>query len=213
MWGIPHRGSGGAYVQRFIPTYVGHTFHTQKSSNSARGSSPHTWGIQLLGIRLFRGKRFIPTYVGHTQQPVLPELLQPVHPHIRGAYGTSSNTQALPVWFIPTYVGHTKCFIYLKVYKSVHPHIRGAYRGQDIHDDAGFGSSPHTWGIRNLNIAHHGSFRFIPTYVGHTSPVRCRKPAGAVHPHIRGAYVRSSSTRVLNFGSSPPTWGIPPRVR
>ena len=150
MWGIPHRGSGGAYVQRFIPTYAGHTPYNMTNkwaalccplalfdlalnqrldiashchaprlgqclqlalhllahatldscivqySPPARqilhaisfcGSSPHTWGILFCGHLLRGFARFIPTYVGHTNVDASFWHGEPVHPHIRGAYG------------------------------------------------------------------------------------------------------------------------------
>ena len=228
MWGIPHRGSGGAYVQRFIPTYVGHTFHTQKSSNSARGSSPHTWGIQLLGIRLFRGKRFIPTYVGHTKSEYSTSWQLPVHPHLRGAYltgtlqktgggGSSPHTwgirpklihQGIKFRFIPTYVGHTTPRSLIRASNAVHPHLRGAYHRPGQRPTVQRGSSPPTWGIQLC--AGHGiaADRFIPTYVGHTATTSQKSRFVTVHPHLRGAYPNSRMVCPPADGSSPPTWGI-----
>ena len=134
---------------RFIPTYVGHTiFLTGKlpaipvhphirgayplrwmRSPSARGSSPHTWGIRSW-VRSMATKPL-------------------VHPHIRGAYfvggnvvqpqgGSSPHTWGIPVQvvrrfygvrFIPTYVGHTIAGLPFPIPDAVHPHIRGAYTG------------------------------------------------------------------------------------
>ena len=105
-WGIRLTWRREQKLFRFIPTYVGHT----KAGDSLAkryavhphirgaygdpspaccwlvGSSPHTWGIQVLFHGLSLQLRFIPTYVGHTSfcGPVTPGY--PVHPHIRGAY-------------------------------------------------------------------------------------------------------------------------------
>ena len=134
------------------------------------GSSPHTWGIQLLGIRLFRGKRFIPTYVGHTFHVRWHVHSLPVHPHIRGAYagadrdrvqrrGSSPHTWGIrrpgrcrgrQFRFIPTYVGHTWASSASTQGLSVHPHLRGAYVGRIHFHQLQVGSSPPTWGIRRI---------------------------------------------------------------
>ena len=154
-------------LNRFIPTYVGHTLskhwpfitltvhpHIRGAycpvpwaDVAALGSSPHTWGIR----RPAPGR----------------DDLRPVHPHIRGAYrsrsvkshsgfGSSPHTWGIrsilrirpPTGrFIPTYVGHTpKCEVCPNG-DSVHPHIRGAYKVRPTCNLSVYGSSPHTWGI------------------------------------------------------------------
>ena len=95
---------------RFIPTYVGHTssqvsqfpnqsvhphirgayFINKFSQNILIGSSPHTWGIQVRAGNALDAHRFIPTYVGHTPRNFPHRVWQAVHPHIRGAYQTST---------------------------------------------------------------------------------------------------------------------------
>ena len=113
--------------------------------------------------------------------------------------------------FIPTYVGHTSCEDIVEAVKPVHPHIRGAYRFNPVLSLNRRGSSPHTWGIRIGQNARDLSNRFIPTYVGHTSMIPRPFPTLAVHPHIRGAYVRRAGSGAVQRGSSPHTWGIPPQ--
>ena len=51
-------------------------------------------------------------------------------------------------------------------------------------------------------------WRFIPTYVGHTTSGNQPMKLAPVHPHIRGAYPPQSNTKYINNGSSPHTWGI-----
>ena len=85
-WGI-HSGLiffGG--MQRFIPTYVGHTLGSYSLSFLAIGSSPHTWGILYPSRLSSAAMRFIPTYVGHTIRHPAEGITHSVHPHIRGAY-------------------------------------------------------------------------------------------------------------------------------
>ena len=93
---------------------------------------------------------------------------------------------------------------------SVHPHIRGAYKITSDTPEIGYGSSPHTWGIRILTHVLQALARFIPTYVGHTGLAGLLMPNLSVHPHIRGAYSNQLTAQQRAAGSSPHTWGILP---
>ena len=106
-WGIPIGEGFSQGIQRFIPTYVGHTHGMQcptspgtvhphirgayerirTKSSVSNGSSPHTWGI--------RSRKCAPS-----QKPTGSS------PHTWGILLSSS---ILSAWarFIPTYVGHT----------------------------------------------------------------------------------------------------------
>ena len=90
----------------------------------------------------------------------------------------------------------------------VHPHIRGAYKTWVSMLMQSPGSSPHTWGIHYSTGCYNFQQRFIPTYVGHTAPILPLSGCGAVHPHIRGAYVDREPGLPYRGGSSPHTWGI-----
>ena len=201
-------------------------------SSPKPGSSPHTWGIQELGGADQDRLRFIPTYVGHTMLGQIVNHILTVHPHIRGAYsllrchssggfGSSPHTWGIlsgdgvrhvPRRFIPTYVGHTGVADTPKPTPTVHPHIRGAYSGVVREAFGCRGSSPHTWGIQVRQVFQCQTFRFIPTYVGHTYSLILRLRSQAVHPHIRGAYRRFWQGHPVGHGSSPHTWGIPSRA-
>ena len=172
------------------------------------GSSPHTWGIPLLGLRMLLPDRFIPTHVGHTQDRAGMSTPRSVHPHLRGAY-----------------VVHIR---QLFRRDGSSPHTWGI-RPNHGNPTSTPGSSPHTWGIRiaclncgytftvhphirgvydHLDLGIVGPARFIPTYVGYT-PDRPHHPAGVpVHPHIRGAYGVAQGMAIMRGGSSPHTWGI-----
>ena len=227
-WGIPadelpgtvqalvHPHIRGAYgvAERVQPTQSVHphirgAYRFWASECSCRiGSSPHTWGIHRIEPECQLQDRFIPTYVGHSGGGVATVSYSSVHPHIRGAYLTTSTLALSPsgssphTWgillqftptqssprFIPTYVGHTKNCFTMQQTPPVHPHIRGAY----------------------LSLCFQAAHivRFIPTYVGHTS-WRCSTGyPRAVHPHIRGAYSPHHGGQVTHHGSSPHTWGI-----
>ncbi len=148
-WGIPVPGGLVSRVQRFIPTYVG---HTAKSARRWQASAvhPHIRGAYTVNQQKpILLDWFIPTYVGHTRSVVGGISRETVHPHIRGAYrfisallafllGSSPHTWGIRFRnyqtsprsrFIPTYVGHTVVVVPAGTPITVHPHIRGAYTG------------------------------------------------------------------------------------
>ena len=91
---------------------------------------------------------------------------------------------------------------------AVHPHLRGAYHFNLSAGIRYFGSSPPTWGIRVWKSGSSSKYRFIPTYVGHTSGPAGFVTVRRVHPHLRGAYTKARQKELDYDGSSPPTWGI-----
>ena len=207
-WGIHNVHQVYQVQRRFIPTYVGHTAPARADRN--------------------RSGRFIPTYVGHTEGDDAKPAGYTVHPHIRGAYfsstdsgflccGSSPHTWGILLimtsavmrwWFIPTYVGHTRVREYFNSFKTVHPHIRGAYPLCIFASTILSGSSPHTWGILLDSRSPWSAGRFIPTYVGHTrSFVHCNEIVRFIPTYVGHTDVLALGP-VAGHGSSPHTWGI-----
>ena len=124
--------------------------------------------------------------------------------------GHTLDPTLIPIWirFIPTHVGHTIPSGIGIPPHPVHPHIRGAYQHPPPAATWQFGSSPHTWGILSSTGGLSSAPRFIPTYVGHTSPGVPKIHVTPVHPHIRGAYRCGRCPKTNSIGSSPHTWGI-----
>ena len=105
-WGIPDVVVLVGIRGRFIPTCVGNTatllqhrrlrsVHPHMRGEyscsagglcGSYGSSPHAWGIRLLGRAGQRRYRFIPTCVGNTQTAFQLRGGSSVHPHMRGEY-------------------------------------------------------------------------------------------------------------------------------
>ena len=213
---------------RFIPTCVGHTLTAISASMDLTvhphmrgaycstngflrlltGSSPHAWGIPCHRLTELPLVRFIPTCVGHTNGFLSFISVEPVHPHMRGAYLHKQPDIAVTIgssphaWgilhrcnnripcnrFIPTCVGHTHATLNQVLTM--------------------FGSSPHAWGIRPYCLERQHILRFIPTCVGHTFLSICQPDAVTVHPHMRGAYELICSPALICCGSSPHAWGI-----
>ena len=192
------------------------------------GSSPHAWGI-LPGRIAFRlPGRFIPTCVGNTFQLDRLPARPPVHPHMRGEYHTTAEAwggedgSSPHAWgirgrfptswpfprFIPTCVGNTGGKKSGRSSLSVHPHMRGEYVVTVAPAEQDIGSSPHAWGILYIQLANQKPSRFIPTCVGNTVPRSIQHLTSAVHPHMRGEYVRAFCHRSVMDGSSPHAWGI-----
>ena len=187
---------------------MGHTHEWKTVFVAVCGSSPHTWGIPLLGLRMLLPDRFIPTHVGHTQDRAGMSTPRSVHPHIRGAYACYVPTIVYHIGSSPHTWGILPRECNTPRTHSVHPHIRGAYPYKLFRLITVDGSSPHTWGIPQQLKAQRDLDRFIPTYVGHTSGRIRQNGKEPVHPHIRGAYSSRRDTTSPLIGSSPHTWGI-----
>ena len=166
-WGIRSDSCHKLLVNRFIPTCVGNTpaqirghafkmvhphvrgeyFGKAPLHGTQFGSSPRAWGIQIGHHVIADDDRFIPTCVGNTVPGNRDERLDPVHPHVRGEYvetgqtekfhaGSSPRAWGIPpggaggpelLRFIPTCVGNTDSIPPGDVAFPVHPHVRGEY--------------------------------------------------------------------------------------
>ncbi len=172
------------------------------------GSPPHAWGILILPVQLAGIKRFTPTCVGNTSHHTI---------DIKSCR------------FTPTCVGNTGVLVIVQRLEAVHPHMRGEYNGLHLIKFCGCGSPPHAWGIRGYLQVIESTLRFTPTCVGNTGAYVSDEFGGAVHPHMRGEYVRVTGLasvltvhphmrgEYLNVpkasvhysGSPPHAWGIP----
>ena len=93
-----------------------------------------------------------------------------------------------PFRFIPTSVGNTTPCETSCCRFPVHPHIRGEYVRICLWSFWLHGSSPHPWGIPDVERSSLAWVRFIPTSVGNTEACGGFVKELAVHPHIRGEY-------------------------
>ncbi len=153
-----------------------------------------------------------------------------VHPHERGEYMSSTALMPRPAgssprtWgildmkidsafdarFIPTNVGNTPEGGRVPFRRPVHPHERGEYMPPPAVMNRWDGSSPRTWGIRDLMEFVTDFRRFIPTNVGNTVEWTIEGIDISVHPHERGEYAVIDLEDGRHHGSSPRTWGIRP---
>ena len=198
-------------IWHFIPPVHPHTrgehFLIAERMPAGIGSSPHTWGTQLVKKSSDPVRRFIPTHVGNTGQICCCLKSVPVHPHTRGEHGcmrpmavictgSSPHTWGTPHLdaeglpherFIPTHVGNTAHGQAVSAPHTVHPHTRGEHwdGDNDMHDQDG--SSPHTWGTRRCGER----WLWMRT----------------VHPHTRGEHLQWRNDCLWSGGSSPHTWG------
>ena len=136
------------------------------------GSSPHVWGILILTHKTRCLDRFIPTCVGNSL--VHHSYLSPfaVHPHMCGEFMKAKWKLILPdgssphVWgirgktrtgaqtfrFIPTCVGNSVAELDATGKVPVHPHMCGEFTGEYPVHVPEYGSSPHVWGIRFVQL-------------------------------------------------------------
>jgi len=167
--------------------------------------------------------------MGNALAIVTPLSRVAVHPHVHGertqrgrvnahwcgssprTWGTPLNVayQTLDMRFIPTYMGNARDRYRRPTRTAVHPHVHGERGTIPIDLWIILGSSPRTWGTRNVPALLTYGFRFIPTYMGN-APRHLRSPLSpTVHPHVHGERPRQSRSRRSAPGSSPRTWGTP----
>ncbi len=164
-------------------------------SSPLSGSSPRTWGTELLEPVDIVPIRFIPTYVGNRPAARRSIPIPPVHPHVRGEQriqgkgiyteiGSSPRTWGTGTFgmistvcgrFIPTYVGNSFRARRLNRLGTVHPHVRGEQWRASMLDRPMGGSSPRTWGTGQEGPNFLPRPWFIPTYVGNSVPGRSRR--------------------------------------
>ena len=212
-WGLQGAGCKVKEPSRSIPTYVGFTGR-RSPGGSPSSVHPHIRGVYDLIYQLLHVlQRSIPTYVGFTAGEVVTDIyfdgpsphtwglrshqaffsyFFPVHPHIRGVYGSYQHIQPAQVRSIPTYVGFSSAMASKSGRVTVHPHIRGVF-GQQVGN--------------RVFVA-----RSIPTYVGFS-----KFQSGAcwympVHPHIRGVFAVCFMPQRSEGGPSPHTWGFLPSL-
>ena len=166
------------------------------------------WGLPALFDDVGIQRRFIPTYVGLTVCKRKHGRDRAVHPHVCGAYSSTTffkycvRGSSPRMWglrqrcqqelakarFIPTYVGLTVNFLNQFQAGTVHPHVCGAYDLNLRAMRCRLGSSPRMWGLR-----------LMPP---------CLPSASSVHPHVCGAYANRTISPPGIFGSSPRMWGL-----
>ncbi len=173
------------------------------------GLSPHLWGTRLRCWGGPKPQRFIPTPVGNTAS--LAALADPitVYPHTCGEHADVQRLLREDIRFIPTPVGNTERNHSAASPDTVYPHTCGEHTLMPWPIQNATGLSPHLWGTL-FNIDHQAfGFRFIPTPVGNTSPLRSAGARAAVYPHTCGEHVTVSEERSPKAGLSPHLWGTP----
>ena len=108
---------------------------------------------------------------------------------------------------IPTCVGLTREAAQALMSWAVHPHVRGAHTKVSRTTSRTGGPSPRAWGSRQHGVHAPSHLRSIPTCVGLTGQQPFESSPTAVHPHVRGAHVNSSSSIPRPNGPSPRAWG------
>ena len=130
--------------------------------------------------------------MGHTQGRESVHSCSSVHPHIRGAYGVTVVAHKLTNGSSPHTWGIRRDAAIITRVSAVHPHLRGAYCWRMGSEGYIQTVHPHIRGAYAVQVVRRFyGVRFIPTYVGHT--------------HL----YKFSVGQI--FGSSPHTWGIPPK--
>ena len=90
---------------------------------------------------------------------------------------------------------------------SIHPHTRGVNLARFFSSSCAFDSSPHSWGQLRLWVLLVILGRFIPTLVGSIYFEWLLLFSWAIHPHTRGVNTSNHQSVLLDFDSSPHSWG------
>ena len=172
------------------------------------GSSPHTRGARSISTSRRPETGIIPAYAGSTIPARPTRRRRRDHPRIRGEHirakaydpnrsGSSPHTRGAPptddknfpnLGIIPAYAGSTSGVKSSSSLSSDHPRIRGEHVGLGQWSRRETGSSPHTRGAPELEIAGHGPHRIIPAYAGSTRLfTEYERRGGGSSPHTRGA--------------------------
>ena len=112
--------------------------------------------------------------------------------------------------FIPTYMGNATSAHSGRSGSSVHPYVHGERFPSCCNLQNSYGSSPRTWGTRELSHLRARSRRFIPTYMGNAYSLGHILQNRTVHPHVHGERSGATTDLIGDAGSSPRTWGTPP---
>ena len=198
-----------------------------RQAGKSDGSSPHTRGAPRL-VRLGAGQGgIIPAYAGSTRRDDRRPPCGLDHPRIRGEHsnavrrpsitpGSSPHTRGAPtrcrVWpsacrIIPAYAGSTGRRRGPAWRRTDHPRIRGEHDAAEVGEAARPGSSPHTRGALEQDLAGVAERRIIPAYAGSTWSSRLSQSLAADHPRIRGEHWPITFQTLDRSGSSPHTRG------
>ena len=131
---------------RFTPTCVGKASSEPLKLREAHGSPPRVWGRRQPTRSICR--------------------TCPVHPHVCGEGGTSSDPQPAMHGSPPRVWGRRSPDRSRWPRKSVHPHVCGEGSVAHPTNAAAFGSPPRVWGRRAAVAAGLVGGRFTPTCVG-----------------------------------------------
>ena len=198
-----------------------------RDTDCPHGSSPHTRGARCSSSGRDECVRIIPAYAGSTPSPPRRRPYRRDHPRIRGEHpslnatveacvGSSPHTRGAPerescviprVRIIPAYAGSTHRLAPIWSSSPDHPRIRGEHSFGQIPTFQLRGSSPHTRGARDAELAQAEPVGIIPAYAGSTTEDSRRAGGQADHPRIRGEHGQRAVPDVGGAGSSPHTRG------
>ena len=171
------------------------------------GSSPRTWGTRSEQVPEPYLFRFIPTHMGNASLSPTTASAAAVHPHAHGERERDAFIGGHNVRFIPTHMGNAPVGRERRRLHTVHPHAHGERKDMPAVVNGLIGSSPRTWGTRDVASPNLADGRFIPTHMGNATMPAPPSALGPVHPHAHGERRVEGGSTLLQLGSSPRTWG------
>jgi len=190
-------------------------------------SSPRTWGCSRAAGSAGINPRVLPTHVGVLPGERRRSVVYCSPPHARGGapligagvddggqssprtWGCSaeSGEQGLHHCVLPTHVGVLRTIRTRVSTMWCPPHARGGAPAVIREPDAGFGSSPRTWGCSVLTTRLADRYPVLPTHVGVLRLVSPTTSRATRPPHARGGAPLYSPLARSPMASSPRTWG------
>ena len=191
------------------------------------GLSPRVWGSQAEEEKHQRQWRSIPTCVGQPSVMTPSKFQIAVYPHVCGA-ATWAQEELRPIYglsprvwgsrdnsirnilygrSIPTCVGQPRDECRRFRIRKVYPHVCGAAPRLGHSEKPQRGLSPRVWGSLLSFRSVIFFVRSIPTCVGQPLTMMPGKRRHQVYPHVCGAAVQPTPTKLSKSGLSPRVWG------
>ena len=149
----------------------------------------------------------IPAYAGSTSSSATTRRRRRDHPRIRGEHHRLGAMVSAQRGIIPAYAGSTTGWPSTSCRWKDHPRIRGEHFMSASCCALMDGSSPHTRGALEQDLACVAESRIIPAYAGSTGTTWSAMNPTTDHPRIRGEHGFLPVGGLRASGSSPHTRG------
>ena len=150
------------------------------------GSPPRARGHAVVAGGELGHERFTPACAGTWTAQMLPTVVSPVHPRVRGDMHTDIVCTFDDSRFTPACAGTWSPRTQGRCGPTVHPRVRGDMPNAEGLKRGKDGSPPRARGHDPISRLHRHAVRFTPACAGTCGLVVNRHSPSAVHPRVRG---------------------------